>query len=212
MKGAPELGNVVEACNLEGRQERLDALLTQLELCEKALQACTHTRMRSTCLYMVPATQRSNSAALAGLPGDQARRLPALLLCGAGRPPGHPLQGLRPAAHTEVWWHELHAAAVSRALNQPQPSRRHLPKNFDNVHNLEFLKDSHGAPTTTAIGMYSGVRSLGRLAWVTVVLWMPMCKPKLQVKRSMWSLLAPASARARWRSGCRMWWMPCARR
>ena len=46
MKGAPELSNVVEACNLEGRQERLDALLTQLELCEKALQACTHTCMR----------------------------------------------------------------------------------------------------------------------------------------------------------------------
>ena len=39
MRGAPELSNIVEACNLEGRQERLDALLTQLELCEKALQA-----------------------------------------------------------------------------------------------------------------------------------------------------------------------------
>ena len=31
----------MEACNLEGRQERMDALLTQLELCEKALQACS---------------------------------------------------------------------------------------------------------------------------------------------------------------------------
>lgn len=30
--------NVVEACNLEGRQERLDELLAQLEMCEKALQ------------------------------------------------------------------------------------------------------------------------------------------------------------------------------
>ena len=50
MKGAPELSNVVEACNLEGRQERLDALLTQLELCEKALQACTHICMQSACL------------------------------------------------------------------------------------------------------------------------------------------------------------------
>ena len=47
MKGAPELSNVVEACNLEGRQERLDALLTQLELCEKALQA------RTPCLHAV---------------------------------------------------------------------------------------------------------------------------------------------------------------
>ena len=94
MKGAPELSNVVEACNLEGRQERLDALLTQLELCEKALQACSHTCMRTICQYVGHGKQHRNSVALTGLPGDQARCLPALLLCGAGRPPGHPLQRL----------------------------------------------------------------------------------------------------------------------
>ena len=33
---------------------------------------------------------------------------------------------------------------------------RHLPKCFDNVHNLEFRKDEAGAPTKGAIGMYSG--------------------------------------------------------
>ena len=38
MRGAPDMTNVVEACNLEGRQERLDELLAQLEMCEKALQ------------------------------------------------------------------------------------------------------------------------------------------------------------------------------
>ncbi len=38
MRGAPDMTNVVEACNLEGRQERLDELLSQLEMCEKALQ------------------------------------------------------------------------------------------------------------------------------------------------------------------------------
>ena len=38
MRSAPETPNVVEACNLEGRQERLDGLLSQLEMCEKALQ------------------------------------------------------------------------------------------------------------------------------------------------------------------------------
>lgn len=38
MKAAPEITNVVAACNTEGRQERLDAMLQQLELCEKALQ------------------------------------------------------------------------------------------------------------------------------------------------------------------------------
>ncbi len=43
MRGAPDMTNVVEACNLEGRQERLDELLAQLEMCEKALQV--------SCLY-----------------------------------------------------------------------------------------------------------------------------------------------------------------
>ena len=41
MKGAPDTPNVVEACNMEGRQERLDGLLSQLEMCEKALQVCS---------------------------------------------------------------------------------------------------------------------------------------------------------------------------
>ncbi|KAK9843805.1 hypothetical protein WJX81_007069 [Elliptochloris bilobata] len=40
--------------------------------------------------------------------------------------------------------------------SDPQLILRHLPKNFDNVHNLEFLKDGQGEPTSTAIGMYSG--------------------------------------------------------
>lgn len=39
---------------------------------------------------------------------------------------------------------------------------RHLPKNFDNVHNLEFRKDEYGNPTKIAIGMYSG-ESINRL-------------------------------------------------
>lgn len=38
MKAAPDQTNVVDACNLEGRQERLEAMLQQLEMCEKALQ------------------------------------------------------------------------------------------------------------------------------------------------------------------------------
>ena len=36
-------------------------------------------------------------------------------------------------------------------------SCRHLPKCFDNVHNLEFKKDEAGDPTKIAIGMYSGI-------------------------------------------------------
>ena len=38
MKGASDVTNVVAACTVEGRQERLEAMLQQLELCEKALQ------------------------------------------------------------------------------------------------------------------------------------------------------------------------------
>lgn len=34
MKSAPDVTNVVEAC-AEGRQERLEGMLQQLELCEK---------------------------------------------------------------------------------------------------------------------------------------------------------------------------------
>ena len=38
MSSAPEVSSVVDACHLEGRHDRLDALVTQLEICEKALQ------------------------------------------------------------------------------------------------------------------------------------------------------------------------------
>ena len=38
MRSAPDVTNVLEACNMEGRQERLDGMLAQLECCEKALQ------------------------------------------------------------------------------------------------------------------------------------------------------------------------------
>jgi dynein heavy chain, axonemal len=38
MRSAPDVTGVVEACNLEGRDERLNNLLSQLEMCEKALQ------------------------------------------------------------------------------------------------------------------------------------------------------------------------------
>jgi hypothetical protein len=44
MRNAPDVTNVVEAANLEGRQERLDAMLGQLEACEKALQDYLETK------------------------------------------------------------------------------------------------------------------------------------------------------------------------
>lgn len=44
MRAAPETVNVVEACNLDGRQERLENMLSQLEMCEKALQDYLETK------------------------------------------------------------------------------------------------------------------------------------------------------------------------
>lgn len=50
---------------------------------------------------------------------------------------------------------EYHATVTSMVPIPPSPCR-HLPKCFDNIHNLEFAKDAQGAPTKTAVGMYSG--------------------------------------------------------
>ena len=44
---------------------------------------------------------------------------------------------------------------LSKGSN-PQLILRHLPKCFDNVHNLEFRKDERGEPSKIALGMYSG--------------------------------------------------------
>ena len=109
----------------------------------------------------------------AGLSGDQAGGLPAFLLCGAGRPVGHPLQRLQSAGHLEVriptqlagmgtciWRHFLTYSAA-RYVGTAEKCTitfacRHLPKCFDNLHNLEFRKDADGQPTKVAVGMYSG--------------------------------------------------------
>ena len=44
---------------------------------------------------------------------------------------------------------------LSKGSN-PQLILRHLPKCFDNVHNLTFRKNDAGEPTKIAIGMHSG--------------------------------------------------------
>jgi dynein heavy chain, axonemal len=46
---------------------------------------------------------------------------------------------------------------LSKGSN-PQLILRHLPKCFDNVHNLKFKNDEKGDPTKVAIGMFSGER------------------------------------------------------
>ena len=49
MRSAADVTNVVEACNMEGRQERLEGMLSQLEMCEKALQVCDGAGMHHAC-------------------------------------------------------------------------------------------------------------------------------------------------------------------
>ena len=44
---------------------------------------------------------------------------------------------------------------LSKGSN-PQLIIRHLPKCFDNVHNLTFLKNELDEPTKVALGMHSG--------------------------------------------------------
>jgi dynein heavy chain len=44
---------------------------------------------------------------------------------------------------------------LSKGSN-PQLILRHLPKCFDNLHNLSFRKDERGEPTKTALSMTSG--------------------------------------------------------
>ena len=103
---APDITNVVEACNLPDRNERLDNLLAQLELCEKALQDYLETkRVAFPRFYFVA---------------------PADLL------------------------------DILSKGSDPQLILRHLPKCFDNTHNLEFKKNDKGSPTKMAVGMYSG--------------------------------------------------------
>ncbi|KAI8473051.1 MAG: flagellar outer dynein arm heavy chain beta [Monoraphidium minutum] len=109
MRCAPDVTNVLEAANMDGRQERLEGMLGQLEQCEKALQDYLETkRIAFPRFYFVA---------------------PADLL-----------------------------DILSKGSN-PQLILRHLPKNFDNVHNLSFRRaplDERGEPTKAATGMYSG--------------------------------------------------------
>ena len=107
---------------------------------------------------------------------------------------------------------------------------RHLPKCFDNVHNLEFKKDDKGDPTKTAVGMYSGEHSLNQPqhstsaqaalpspAQLCEVSWWRQgdkltsepCQSvqpslaALQAKASTWHLQQTAAAMGPWSPGCK---------
>lgn len=48
---------------------------------------------------------------------------------------------------------------LSKGSN-PQLILRHLPKNFDNVHNLSFRKDERGEPTKVGNSWSGGGREM----------------------------------------------------
>ena len=74
---------------------------------------------------------------------------------------------------------------LSKGSN-PQLILRHLPKNFDNVHNLSFRKDEAGAPTRAATGMYSG--EVRRPALLRVVLpWPAFIAPSSSFACFLWT-------------------------
>lgn len=155
MQGAPEVTNVVEACTVPGRADRLDALLEQLEVCEKALQDYLETkRIAFPRFYFVaPAdlldilSKGSNPQAILRLAVNIMEPQPG----SAAGPSCIELTMLM------VWHqHHRHHLAPLRAAKGVPFRCRHLPKVFDNVHNLEFRKDAAGEPTKVAVGMYSG--------------------------------------------------------
>ena len=63
------------------------------------------------------------------------------------------------ASHAEytLGMHKSASCTIGlQAITSKAACCRHLPKIFDNVHNLEYLKDGQGESTNTAVGMYSG--------------------------------------------------------
>ena len=83
---------------------------------------------------------------------------------------------------------------LSKGSN-PQLILRHLPKCFDNVHNLKFKTDEKGDPTKVAIGMFSGEREYVEFAddcicdgpvetWLQV--WSTMPLPALPATLLWW--------------------------
>jgi hypothetical protein len=74
-----------------------------------------------------------------------------------------------PSSHTPILCSHIPPADLLDILSKgsnPQLILRHLPKNFDNVHNLSFRLDERGEPLKAATGMFSGeVRSAG-VGWV----------------------------------------------
>ena len=119
------------------------------------------------CPRPVPRLKHCRANLLPGLPGDQAHRIPTVLFCGACRYRCHQFY----AACVPSWWVSPHLSIgpahnsscchtdlldiLSKGSN-PQLILRHLPKNFDNMHNLSFRLDERGEPTKAATGMYSG--------------------------------------------------------
>jgi hypothetical protein len=79
MQEAPSVDNVIDACHVTGRQECLDGLLEQLEMCEKALQ------VRISCILLGNLTASVAGCRSEKQPGHRDRSCCGLELCLAAR-------------------------------------------------------------------------------------------------------------------------------
>ncbi len=136
MRSAPDTTNVVEACTLDGRQERLENMQAMLDLCEKALQARAGARgasgsaQRSMCLEDV--WRRSNRP-------NSMRSLAQWLT--RAPPCVRPQEYLETKRVAFPRFYFVSAADLLDILSKgsnPQLIMRHMPKCFDNIDKLSF--------------------------------------------------------------------------
>lgn len=89
---------------------------------------------------------------------------------------------------------------LSKGSN-PQLILRHLPKNFDNIHNLEFKKDENGEPTKASYLCFVLLfLSLYRLQLVCIL-----------VRKSMFLLQLIVFVMDLLKLGCKRLWTQCAK-
>jgi dynein heavy chain len=154
MRNACDITNVVEACNMDGRQERLENMLAQLEQCEKALQV-RGSNLFCCCQTISLSYYCRNLSAVPVYKADCVLRATQLIALHTRCV----LSALQDYLETKrIAFPRFYFVAPADLLDilskgsNPQLILRHLSKCFDNVHNLSFRKDDRGEPTK--VGMH----------------------------------------------------------
>ena len=146
MADAPATPVVVAATAVPGRGPRLEAVLRELEMCEKALQGYLEDkRLAFPRLYFVAPADLLDLLARGADPQAVQRWAGPRCVVGSqgrGRAPRRCQGGPRPISlqpprqpHTRILYYS------------------HLPKAFDAIHELEWAPSPDGAPSCTALAM-----------------------------------------------------------